>query len=252
MSGKKSGVGSTQQWEMDLSDEGRDSGAPGGGKRKRGGRKAGGGRGRASSREEIEGVVRPYFDGLGKKIALAEQGLEDAFRSHIERSVAPPGGVLKEMLASVEQMAKEWKEASTSGAPAEGGGDAKGAKDAKDAKDTKEKSRATELVEVIEEFAGRVRTLHEDIGRARDAQRKSVAVAAAVCVLLAAPVLFGIGLAAQHQLALLPEPERQAEPDPTGGWRAYVWDRYGEEIVGCERNAVDTGVPVTCELRMTP
>ena len=57
---------------------------------------------------------------------------------------------------------------------------------------------------MIEEFAGRVQTLHSDVARAREVQRKSVAVAAVVCVVLAAPVLFGLGLAAQHQLVLLP------------------------------------------------
>ena len=41
----------------------------------------------------------------------------------IERSVSAPGGALKEVLASVELMAKEWKAAAQRGAPAsaEGG-----------------------------------------------------------------------------------------------------------------------------------
>ena len=245
MSGKKSAVGSTEQWEMDLPLEGAGS------KRKRERRASGGGAARPAPGGEMRRVIKELGKELGKKIEAGQEAMEDAIRVHVDRGTTELGGAMKTMLESVEKLARDWN-AALSAVPAADTEEVVEGQDGKSGKRTKTESRAAALKKVIDEFAGRVRTLHEDVGRAREAQRKSVAVAAVVCTLLAAPLLFGIGLVVQQELGVLPEPERVVEREPDVEWRNYVWERYGQEIIECERQAVGSGREVACDLRMFP
>lgn len=251
MSGKKSGAESERKWKMPLPGAGAGSKGTDGGKRKRDRRASGGAVGGAA----LTGEMQVMFDSLevkiGKRVCGAREGIEEAIRVHADRGAERVGGAMKGMLESVEKLARDWKDA-ISAVSAEDTEEIEEGQDGKSRKKTKTESRAAALMKVINEFAGRVQTLHSDVARAREAQRKSVSVAAVVCVVLAAPVLFGIGLVVQQELALLPEPERREEVGPVAEWRSYVWERYGEAIVECEKKAVETGAPVPCELRMFP
>lgn len=251
MSGKKRAAGSTDQWEMDLPVEGAGSKGTDGGKRKRGRRRSSGGVGTAAQSGEMRAMLHEFADVIGGKITDAREGMEDAIRCHVQEGTAASGGAMKGIMESVEKLARDWKEALSEAWDEEEKGGEEG-EDGKSGKKTKTVSRAAALKKVIDEFAGRVRTLHEDVGRARKAQRKSVVVAAVVCTLLAAPVLLGIGLVAQHQLALLPEPEPVVEVDKDAEWVTYVWKRYGAQIIECEKQAVASGREVACDLRMVP
>ena len=55
-----------------------------------------------------------------------------------------------------------------------------------------------------------------------------------------APCLLALLL--QAQFAILPA------PDPTNGWRDFVWNRYGAEIADCVLRARAAGKQSTCEI----
>ena len=159
---------------------------------------------------------------VARQVAGAQQGIQEVLVRGLKRgggSDGVKGDGLEAIEAGMEALAKDVKEAVDARA-AIGGGSAA----------------------VFEQFDDRVRVLQDDLERARRAQRQSAGLAVGLVVLFMAPVLLGVGLAAQQQLSVLPE------PDPTGGWRSYVWDRYGEDIIACERTADQAGAVVRCEL----
>ena len=247
MSGKKSGAESERKWKMPLPGAGAGSKGTDGGKRKRERRASGGAVGGAALTGEMQAMFDSLEVKIGKRVSGAREGIEEAIRVHVDQGAAGLGGAMKTMLESVEKLARDWKEA-ISAVSAEDTEEVEEGQDGKSGKKTKTENRAAALKKVIDEFAGRVRTLHSDVKRAHEAQRKSVSVAAVVCVLLAAPVLLGIGLVVQQELGLLPEPERVEEQDETGGWRSYVWAKYGQAIIECEREAENRGAALVCEL----
>ena len=75
-----------------------------------------------------------------------------------------------------------------------------------------------------------------DFHRARAAERSAFARFAWAALLAAAPALVAAGLLIQQQFGVLPD------ADPTGGWRDWVWERYGAEIAACQiRKAAGDG-----------
>ena len=65
-------------------------------------------------------------------------------------------------------------------------------------------------------------------------------------VLLGLLVCFGLGVWLQSKYGLAPP------HDPTGGWRDYVWERYGSAIKDCKREAQASGRPFDCRLSVPP
>ena len=56
----------------------------------------------------------------------------------------------------------------------------------------------------------------------------------------AVPAFFLIGVLVEQQFAIIPL------DDPTGGWRGYIWDNYGNQIADCARQATKTNGAVKC------
>ena len=59
---------------------------------------------------------------------------------------------------------------------------------------------------------------------------------------IAVPAFLMVGVLVEQQYQVVPL------PDPTSGWRGYIWDNYGNEIVDCTREAARTNKVVKCSL----
>ena len=57
---------------------------------------------------------------------------------------------------------------------------------------------------------------------------------------VAVPAFFLLGVLVEHQFAIIPP------DDPTGGWRGYIWDNYGDQVTDCARQATKTNRVVKC------
>ena len=57
---------------------------------------------------------------------------------------------------------------------------------------------------------------------------------------VAVPAFFLLGVLVEHQFAIIPP------DDPTGGWRGYIWDNYGNQVADCARQATKTNRVVKC------
>ena len=57
---------------------------------------------------------------------------------------------------------------------------------------------------------------------------------------VAVPALFLLGVLVEQQFTIIPL------DDPTGGWRGYIWDNYGNQVVDCARQATKTNRVVNC------
>ena len=78
-----------------------------------------------------------------------------------------------------------------------------------------------------------------DLRRAADHERrrwKWPGLALAVAV----PAFFLLGVLVEQQFTIIPV------NDPTGGWRGYIWDYYGNQVVDCARQATKTNRVVKC------
>ena len=87
-----------------------------------------------------------------------------------------------------------------------------------------------------------VRTHAADFQRWQSVNRTRSRRLAAAAVAFGAPCLLALGLLLQAQFAILPA------PDPTNGWRDFVWNRYGAEIADCVLRARAAGKQSTCEI----
>ena len=57
---------------------------------------------------------------------------------------------------------------------------------------------------------------------------------------VAVPAFFLLGVLVEQQFAIIPL------DDPTGGWRGYIWDNYGNQVADCARQATKTNRGVKC------
>ena len=57
---------------------------------------------------------------------------------------------------------------------------------------------------------------------------------------VALPAFFLFGVLVEQQFMIIPI------DDPTGGWRGYIWDNYGNKIADCARQATKTNRVVKC------
>ena len=57
---------------------------------------------------------------------------------------------------------------------------------------------------------------------------------------VAVPAFFLLGVLIEQQFTIIPL------DDPTGGWRGYIWDNYGNQVADCARQATKTNRVVTC------
>ena len=57
---------------------------------------------------------------------------------------------------------------------------------------------------------------------------------------VAVPAFFLLGVLVEQQFTIIPL------NDPTGGWRGYIWDNYGNQVVDCARQATKTNRVVKC------
>ena len=57
---------------------------------------------------------------------------------------------------------------------------------------------------------------------------------------VAVPAFFLLGVLVEQQFAIIPL------DDPTGGWRGYIWDNYGNQVADCARQATKTNRVVKC------
>ena len=61
---------------------------------------------------------------------------------------------------------------------------------------------------------------------------------------VAVPAFFLLGVLVEHQFAIIPP------DDPTGGWRGYIWDNYGNQVADCARQATKTNRVVKCSFNV--
>ncbi len=87
-----------------------------------------------------------------------------------------------------------------------------------------------------------VRTHAADFQRWQSVNRTRSRRLAAAAVAIGAPCLLALGLLLQAQFAILPA------PDPTNGWRDFVWNRFGSEIADCVLRARAAGKRSACEI----
>ena len=57
---------------------------------------------------------------------------------------------------------------------------------------------------------------------------------------VAVPAFFLLGVLVEQQFTIIPL------DDPTGGWRGYIWDNYGNQVADCAREATKTKRVVNC------
>ena len=57
---------------------------------------------------------------------------------------------------------------------------------------------------------------------------------------VAVPAFFLLGVLVEQQFTIIPL------DDPTGGWRGYIWDNYGNQVADCARQATKTNQVVKC------
>ena len=57
---------------------------------------------------------------------------------------------------------------------------------------------------------------------------------------VAVPAFFLLGVLVEQQFTIIPL------DDPTGGWRGYIWDNYGNQVADCARQATKTNRVVKC------
>ena len=57
---------------------------------------------------------------------------------------------------------------------------------------------------------------------------------------VAVPAFFLLGVLVEQQFTIIPL------DDPTGGWRGYIWDNYGNQVADCARQATKTNRVVQC------
>ena len=231
MSGDREEGSAPRQWGMNRKSAGGEGSGGDGESAERGKGKADRGTLGPPSTVEMEAMLARQTDILVRSQGELKAGLENGVKVALGRSERGAGGGLKAIEAGIASLAKDLKDAQGE-AGAESGA---------------EEVRAAAAA-VFAEFDGRVRTLQEDFARAAKARRRSGQAAGILAVTLLLPVCFGLGLAAQHQLALQPQAEEAVQADETGGWRSYVWERYGEAIIECEREAENRGAALVCEL----
>ena len=99
-----------------------------------------------------------------------------------------------------------------------------------------------ELRKVAEEIKGHVRVCVADFHRWQETARRATGRLALALAVAAPPVLLSFGMVAQQSWELLPR------HDPTGGWKDYVWERYGGRLVDCTRRAEERGGRLVCEI----
>ena len=77
----------------------------------------------------------------------------------------------------------------------------------------------------------------------RNTRRWTVPVLAAVLVVMV-PVLPVVGAVGQSKVGVF------APYDDTGGWKQAVWQQQGEQVKRCLKEAMGSGEPVTCTLKV--
>ena len=83
------------------------------------------------------------------------------------------------------------------------------------------------LSRTIDDLDAALRLHVADFHRARAIERRVFHRFAILTALISAPALIILGVLLQQQFDVLPI------PDATGGWRDWVWDRYGSQITDC-------------------
>lgn len=99
-----------------------------------------------------------------------------------------------------------------------------------------------QLGKVAERIENHVRVCVADFHRWQETARRATGRLAAALLVTGLPVLFSLGMVAQQSWELLPM------HDPTGGWKDYVWERHGGEIVSCTRRAQERGASAVCTI----
>ncbi len=98
------------------------------------------------------------------------------------------------------------------------------------------------LGEVAERIEEQIRIYAADFHRWQEAARGVPGRLRVALAVAAIPALFFLGVLV----------EQRWEPwpvyDGTGGWKDYVWERYGREIVECTKRAAEGGRDVTCAI----
>ncbi len=88
-------------------------------------------------------------------------------------------------------------------------------------------ARDDALFRTIADLDAALRLHVADFHRARAIERRAFHRFALLTAFISAPALFILGVLFQQQFDILPD------PDPSGGWRDWVWDHYGSQIADC-------------------
>ena len=101
------------------------------------------------------------------------------------------------------------------------------------------------LFEQLPEVERALRTNASDFARWRSAHRSRWGAVVLVLLGLLVPMAFGLGIAAQQHLQLLPP------HDPSLGWAGHIWRHYGEELAACvvEAGRAESGL-VECSVKV--
>ena len=100
-------------------------------------------------------------------------------------------------------------------------------------------ARQQEVQAVADRLEGAIVDYTADLRRAAGHERRrwtwpGLALAVAV------PAFFLLGVLVEQQFTIIPL------DDPTGGWRGYIWDNYGNQVADCARQATKTNRVVKC------
>ena len=98
------------------------------------------------------------------------------------------------------------------------------------------------LGEVAERIEEQIRIYAADFHRWQETARSVPGRLRVALAVAAIPTLFSLGVLVEQRWEPLPV------YDSTGGWKDYVWERYGREIVDCTKKAAERGSDAACAI----
>ena len=101
-------------------------------------------------------------------------------------------------------------------------------------------ARQQEAQEVADRLEEAIADYTADLRRAASHGRRRRWTWPGLGLAVAVPAFFLLGVLIEQKFTIIPL------DDPTGGWRGYIWDNYGNQVADCARQATKTNGVVKC------